>query len=1162
VAGAVPGFTTPFDMTRLALLLALLLPSAALAQQSLVDAARQHLQAEARHLEVPAGAAASARVTSAYTSPSTGLTHVYFRQTIDGIDVLYGDVSVTLRPDASVLHAAGRFVSHVDGARGSAPSLTPRNAAEVVATHLGLHPAGEFDEIERYHGPSQKTVLADAGIAGEPIEVALLFEETSSGLRLAWDVTWHEIGRQHVWSIRVDAISGEIIGQDDYVVHDHWGPGHDHGHETLSAARSDEAVAPEADWHPPTFRGHATTPARVDGASYRVFAYPAESPNHSPRSLVVNPANPIASPVGWHNTDGALFPTYTTSRGNNVFAYVDANNSNQPNGTDAVPDGGLSLAFDFPVDFTQQPSTYRLAAVTNLFYWNNLLHDILWFYGFDEAAGNFQETNFSGQGLGGDAVRAEAQDGGGTNNANFFTPVDGSPPRMQMYLWNTATPQIDGDFDNGIVAHEYAHGWSIRLTGGPNTVTCIRNREQMGEGWSDYLGLIVTMKPTDVATQRRGIGTFALNQPVDGNGIRPAPYTTDMSVNGYTYGNLGAMAVPHGVGFIWATMLWDLTWSLIDAYGFSPDLFEGTGGNAVALRLVSEALKMQPCSPGFVDGRDAILAADQALYNGVNAPYIWQAFARRGLGYSASQGSVTSTTDGIEAFDLPPGMDRAIQISSEPGDVPAGELMAVTVTFINGPALGPVEDVEVAITLSDDVVYAPGSAADGTWDSDTRTLTYRPVDIEAGGVLERTFFALANFSTGSSFIFSDDVEDGEDAWDVAAGTGTANWSVVSTNSYSGSSAWYARNVTSSSDQRLILVEPLVLDGPATLRFRHSYQTESTWDGGVVEVSVNGGSWMDLGSRMIRNGYSGSIRSSATGNPLAGRQAFTGSSNGWVLTEIDLSSYAGSQVAFRFRMGTDSSIGYPTYEGWYVDDIEVVNEVTLTAEACASTTEQGLGCASATSLVLAALDDVPLITHAFEDVSLALSPGESDELTLTFTNAGDRDLETFVGVDALGADAWLAVNSGLQVLATGEDGSILIQVDSGDLDPGVYEASVTLVTNDPANPVVTVPVYLFLAAVGVDDGDPGLIDGFALDAPYPNPFEHHARLALRVADAQHVTVTLYDVMGREVARLHDGELAPGEAHPIAVDGSRLASGIYLLSIRGERFATTARITRLR
>jgi hypothetical protein len=129
-------------------------------------------------------------------------------------------------------------------------------------------------------------------------------------------------------------------------------------------------------------------------------------------------------------------PEFTTTRGNNVHAYLDRDNDNQPDAGQDV-DGGPGLTFDFPLDLSQQPTTYQPAAVTNLFCMNNVVHDVMYRYGFDEAAGIFQTNDYGRGGTGGDYVRAEAQDGGGVNNANFSTPAaDGGTPRMQMYLWN------------------------------------------------------------------------------------------------------------------------------------------------------------------------------------------------------------------------------------------------------------------------------------------------------------------------------------------------------------------------------------------------------------------------------------------------------------------------------------------------------------------------------------------------------------------------------------------------------------------------------------------------------------------------------------------------------------------------------------------------------
>jgi subtilisin-like proprotein convertase family protein len=101
-------------------------------------------------------------------------------------------------------------------------------------------------------------------------------------------------------------------------------------------------------------------------------------------------------------------------------------------------------------------------------------------------------------------------------------------------------------------------------------------------------------------------------------------------------------------------MVWEMTWALIDDFGFDPDLINGSGGNNLALQLVVDGLKLQPCSPGFVDGRNAILLADQNNNGGANQCTIWEAFAKRGLGYSASQGSSGSRSDGTQAFNLPP----------------------------------------------------------------------------------------------------------------------------------------------------------------------------------------------------------------------------------------------------------------------------------------------------------------------------------------------------------------------------------------------------------------------------------------------------------------------------------------------------------------------------
>ncbi len=227
-------------------------------------------------------------------------------------------------------------------------------------------------------------------------------------------------------------------------------------------------------------------------------------------------------------------------------------------------------------------------------------------------------------------------------------------------LSNTFPALADGNFDGGIISHEYGHGISNRLTGGPNNVNCLSNAEQAGEGWSDYFGLAMTMKITDYAYQNRGLATWSSGHAPSGMGIRNTPYNVDLNINPANYNQMPDVyhiTQPHGIGYIWCSMIWDMTWALITQYGMEPDIYKSnsSAGNIKAFKLVMEGLKLQVCSPGFVDSRNAILKADTLLYGGANSCIIWNVFARRGLGYSANQGSSFRRDDGVSASNLPPG---------------------------------------------------------------------------------------------------------------------------------------------------------------------------------------------------------------------------------------------------------------------------------------------------------------------------------------------------------------------------------------------------------------------------------------------------------------------------------------------------------------------------
>ena len=152
--------------------------------------------------------------------------------------------------------------------------------------------------------------------------------------------------------------------------------------------------------------------------------------------------------------------------------------------------------FDFPLNLTQAPTAFGDASVTELFYWCNWMHDRLYDLGFTEAAGKFQKQNFNRGGLGNDAVEADAQDGGDVNNANFTAPEDGSPGRLQVYLFNGPTPNRDGDFDTEVILHEMTHGLSSRLVGRGVGINAWQS-QGLGEGWSDFYAMALLSQSGD-----------------------------------------------------------------------------------------------------------------------------------------------------------------------------------------------------------------------------------------------------------------------------------------------------------------------------------------------------------------------------------------------------------------------------------------------------------------------------------------------------------------------------------------------------------------------------------------------------------------------------------------------------------------------------------------
>jgi hypothetical protein len=166
-------------------------------------------------------------------------------------------------------------------------------------------------------------------------------------------------------------------------------------------------------------------------------------------------------------------------------------------------------------------------------------------------------------------------------------------------------------------------------------------------------------------------------------------------------------------------------------------------------------------------------------------------------------------------------------------------------------------------------------------------------------------------------------------WSHVADRGTDDWRVVSTRNHTpgGGWSWFASDVISMKDDNLISPS-FELAGTSTLEFWHWVTLETDKDGGVLEISVDGGAWTDVGPWITQGGYNGTMTGN---NPIAGRSAWTGSYLSWRRTVVDLSAWAGSSVRLRWRL-TCNLLGAAT--GWWVDDVVVTtHQEVCDANAC-------------------------------------------------------------------------------------------------------------------------------------------------------------------------------------------------------------------------------------
>jgi subtilisin-like proprotein convertase family protein/BarA-like signal transduction histidine kinase len=630
------------------------------------------LQANAGIYGLAPGDVATVQFRGESVSRGSGLRMLRAEQVINGIPVFQSDARFILDRQGRLIRTLGAFTA-VDAATSAGTSAAISSSEALVAAMQSVGITIVTSAITpAIEGTKERLTVNSPHISG-PVTSNLVYFPIAPGVvTLAYEQFTFTDGTGDYLTV-VDASNGALLWRKN-----------SRAYQTLPTQEARFSVYVQADGRTP-----ADSPAPMSPTT-AVSGGGTQFPEIARTIVKMSVAqDPIASPAGW------LADGVTTTTGNNVDACEDRvggananicdtgtiDNNGRPIGNpdtatnnrdflgNAVrdfnyfpsPQGGNPEAGDNATGTGTAQVVFRRGAITQLFYVTNWYHDQLFNLGFDEAAGNFQTTNFSGQGAGGDPVRAENQDSSGTNNSNFSTPPDGSSGRMQMFIFDGPTVDRDGSLDAEVVMHELTHGTSNRLVGN-GTGLQWNPGGGMGEGWSDFYALsLLNNTNADDPDGEYAMGAYATYRLVGSgftdnyvSGIRRFPYSTNNAINPLTWADVDdvtrnyAGGIPisslgfeqgggfevHNVGEVWALTLWEIRSRVIhDPAGANGDV---PTGNHTMLQLVTDALKLTPAQPSFIDARDALIDADCATNACANERWIWEGFADRGLGFGAS----------------------------------------------------------------------------------------------------------------------------------------------------------------------------------------------------------------------------------------------------------------------------------------------------------------------------------------------------------------------------------------------------------------------------------------------------------------------------------------------------------------------------------------------
>ncbi len=544
---------------------------------------------------------------------------------------------------------------------------------------------------------------------------------------------------------------------------------------------------------------------------------------------------------------------------------------------------------------------------------------------------------------------------------------------VTVEMKRTIEIDLDGALDTSIVAHEWGHTLSNRLIGdGSGLVT--NQAGGLGEGWSDFVALLLTAREEDTQGTGnetwQGVYPLAAYAALGGGtsfyfGIRRVPYSVDFTKDPLTFKHIqDGVALPsdvpssfggdgsfnsevHSTGEVWASMLWECYVGLLrdPRYDFA------TAQSRMKRYLVA-SLELTPPEPTLLDARDAVLAAALAT-DTQDFQTFWQAFARRGAGVGATGPTFDSSNNGpvSESFSV----NDDVQIVSatlsddgvscdHDGMIDEGERGSVAITLRNDGSSSLPETSVLLSTNSTGLVFDNSGVAKVPpllpFESTTLKVPVRglhttaaertSIFVTAGNLLkgrlsqkELPTRVAADEAPGSST--KDTVDTNGTSWEVFGFEGP-QWSRVQTPS---EGYWMVPNSAFVSSHELVSAA-FEIDGTTfSLAFKHRWSFRRSMrrmtdvDGGVVEISLDGGiNWEDLSTYGTVD-YNTTLDASRTTNALAGRQAYGNTSLGypdaWVQSKVDVKLPAHpDQVKVRFLMGTAG--GFAGAPGWNVDDI--------------------------------------------------------------------------------------------------------------------------------------------------------------------------------------------------------------------------------------------------